>query len=310
MIERQRRGNMKCKKCGHEINEGDLFCENCGSKVEKEEKVETRSKTKKGKLNPKIIAIVAVAIIVVLGGGFFVYSNFINDKPKTDNEKTVEKDSDKKESKLKISPEKMEIEVGENQFIECDEKDVTYRSADTKIATVSSSGRVKGISGGQTTITIKSGDKKTTCKVVVTDNRIIVSSLLATSTLVQGNYDYSVNNLIDQNKATTWSEGASDVGIGETVTFNFENKCTVKSINIVNGYCKSEDLYYKNARVKTLTVLFGDSEEQISVEDLYDQNQTIKFASEHVTNQIVLRIDEVYPGNKYSDTCVSEINFN
>ena len=27
---------MKCKNCGHEIQQGDLFCENCGAKVEPE----------------------------------------------------------------------------------------------------------------------------------------------------------------------------------------------------------------------------------------------------------------------------------
>ncbi|WRK52021.1 zinc ribbon domain-containing protein [Coprobacillaceae bacterium CR2/5/TPMF4] len=24
---------MKCKNCGHEIQQGDLFCENCGAKL-------------------------------------------------------------------------------------------------------------------------------------------------------------------------------------------------------------------------------------------------------------------------------------
>lgn len=162
---------MKCKNCGHEVREGDLFCENCGSKIEVEMSRSNRNKVQAKKVDPKILAIIIVSILVVLGGGFFVYTNFIaDDKPEYQGESTVEEGSDEKDeddSELKISPKKMEIEVGDNEFIECDAKKVTYRSADSKIATVSSSGRVKGIKPGETTITVKSGDKKATCKVVV-----------------------------------------------------------------------------------------------------------------------------------------------
>ena len=28
---------MKCKNCGHEVNENDVYCSHCGTKLEKEE---------------------------------------------------------------------------------------------------------------------------------------------------------------------------------------------------------------------------------------------------------------------------------
>lgn len=163
---------MKCKNCGHEIHQGDLFCENCGTKVEPEltrSSKNAQNKQNKG-IDVKIIIIAVIAVLVIGGGGFFVYQNFIaNDKPEytVQDSKKDSKDSDSKSSKLKVSPDELEIEVGENQFLDCNQDDVTYKSSDRNIATVSDSGRVKGIKAGETKVTVTYGDQKVTCKVVV-----------------------------------------------------------------------------------------------------------------------------------------------
>ena len=209
---------------------------------------------------------------------------------------------------LEITPEKMEIDVGENQFIETNLKDVTFKSDDHNIATVSDSGRVKGIKNGTTTITVTAGNQKKTCQVTVKSSQAVITAINASSTLMQENYDYSANNLIDQNNSTAWSDGIDGDGIGETLTFVFEQESSINEINILNGYCKSEDLYYKNSRIKKVTLIFDDGEEQIDIEDIYNQSQSFKLANQHQSKQMVLRIDEVYTGNKYSDTCVSEIS--
>lgn len=47
------------------------------------------------------------------------------------------------------------------------DENITYRSSNTKIATVTSKGVVKGIKKGTATITVQSGSKKLTCKVTV-----------------------------------------------------------------------------------------------------------------------------------------------
>ena len=44
---------------------------------------------------------------------------------------------------------------------------VTYTSSNKKIATVTSGGVIKGLKKGTATITIRSGSKRTTCKVTV-----------------------------------------------------------------------------------------------------------------------------------------------
>ena len=166
---------MKCKNCGHEIQQGDLFCENCGAKIEPEltrSSKNAQNKQSKG-IDVKIIIIAVIAVLVIGGGGFFVYQNFIaNDKPEYTAQESEEdrKDSDSKSSKLKVSPDELEIEVGENQFLDCNQDNVTYKSKDRNIATVSDSGRVKGIKAGETEVTVTYGDQKVTCKVVVKED--------------------------------------------------------------------------------------------------------------------------------------------
>ena len=288
---------MKCPKCGFENEKASSFCENCGTKLGK-----NRIDNKK----IKIIIITLIIVIVVGSGGYFLYQNvFKNDKPEYDTNKQVTKEQT---TSLEITPEKMEIDVGENQFIETNLKAVTFKSDDHNIATVSDSGRVKGIKNGTTTITVTAGNQKETCQVTVKSSQAVITAINASSTLMQENYDYSANNLIDQNNSTAWSDGIDGDGIGETLTFVFEQESSINEINILNGYCKSEDLYYKNSRIKKVTLIFDDGEEQIDIEDIYNQSQSFKLANQHQSKQMVLRIDEVYTGNKYSDTCVSEIS--
>lgn len=288
---------MKCQKCGFENKKASLFCENCGAKLEKN-KIDSKK--------IKIIIIALIAVIVVGTGGYFLYKNNLKTaQPEYDTGKQVTKE---KTDSLEISPEKMEIEVGENQFIETNLKDVTFKSDNHNIATVSDSGRVKGIKSGTTTITVTANNQEKTCQITVKPNQAVITAINASSTLMQENYDYSANNLIDHNNSTAWCDGIDGDGIGETLTFIFEEESPISEINILNGYCKSEDLYYKNSRIKKLTLIFDDGEEQINIEDVYNQSQRIKLTNKHQSKQMILRIDEIYAGSKYSDTCISEIS--
>lgn len=62
---------------------------------------------------------------------------------------------------------------------------------------------------------------------------------------------YSANWLSDKNVSTAWVEGVSGNGIGEYVLIELENTFPEK-IHINNGYQKTESLYFKNNRPKTL----------------------------------------------------------
>ena len=101
------------------------------------------------------------------------------------------------------------------------------------------------------------------------------------------------------------------VGIGEseTITICFDANCRVSGMRINAGYQKSADLYSKNSRPSVLRVIYTDgSTEDCALQDINGM-QEIHFSREMVTGSISLMIVSVYPGTKYSDTVISEIQF-
>ncbi|MBE9509254.1 MAG: hypothetical protein IMY71_00125 [Bacteroidetes bacterium] len=63
--------------------------------------------------------------------------------------------------------------------------------------------------------------------------------------------EYGAHNLFDKDAATAWVEGVKGDGIGESVYIGMGDRLNEK-ICIVNGYQKSQSLYFKNNRPKTL----------------------------------------------------------
>ena len=133
--------------------------------------------------------------------------------------------------------------------------------------------------------------------------------LRASSTLPgQGAKSYSVSHLNDQNPMTAWVEGKSDYGIGEY----FEIKA-VDLNTIYNGYQSSPTNWLNNSRVKkfkvyknnqpicylVLTDEMGNQRFDLPVNKDYDWDHLSTFRFE---------IMEVYPGNKWPDVAISEMD--
>ena len=119
---------------------------------------------------------------------------------------------------------------------------------------------------------------------------------------------YVAHNAIDGSTSTAWVEGVEGDGIGESISITFDNnENEIDAICVRNGYEKSEDIFYKNNRIKEASVEFEDG--SIEYFELMDHgyDQIVFFDSPHWGNSIVLTIESVYPGSRYSDTCVSEI---
>lgn len=139
---------------------------------------------------------------------------------------------------------------------------------------------------------------------------IKIAEITSSSTLQQAGYNYSPNNLIDGAYHTCWCEGVEGDGINEKVVFKLEDEAKIDRVSIVNGFDKSESLYLKNNRIKTLTLIFDDGEEVIELEDSYNCYQTIKLDKEHISSKLIVQINSVYAGSEYQDTCISEIKIN
>ncbi|OHD57037.1 MAG: hypothetical protein A2Y33_08910 [Spirochaetes bacterium GWF1_51_8] len=69
-----------------------------------------------------------------------------------------------------------------------------------------------------------------------------------------------------------------------------------------NGYLKQDDLYFKNARINEMLI---NGKKYFLIDT--PSPQTVKFDTTFKTNILSIEIVSVYPGTKYSDICMSEI---
>lgn len=136
------------------------------------------------------------------------------------------------------------------------------------------------------------------------DTTLCASSVLAPA---QGN-TYGPRNLIDGDDKTAWVEGSSGQGVGEFVVLEFDQARTVRGLTIRNGYDKSPDIFAKNSRVKDIELRFpsGDSIGATLKDQPGPQHLALSQPIQAKWVEIVIR--SVYPGTKYSDTAINEID--
>ncbi len=139
---------------------------------------------------------------------------------------------------------------------------------------------------------------------------IYSTSQLATQIYNNQTYDYSPNKAVDNALSTCWSEGAVGDGSGESLTLLFDNIYKINEIRIWNGLCASEDLFYKNSRLRVISIAFSDGHAfDFECRDGWNNRENVITLPNSVeTSSIVITIRSVYEGEKYGDTCISEIS--
>ena len=130
---------------------------------------------------------------------------------------------------------------------------------------------------------------------------------------------YGLQNAFDQNPATSCVENTdNDLMTIEIPLANAENGKPFKKIAVINGYAASKNLYEANNSVKEIG-FYGFKpvvvDDEIFVE--LSKKQSILCASSNLNYQVfdlsdkfyTLKVDSFYKGTKYSDTCLTELNF-
>ncbi|MBN1523382.1 MAG: nicotine adenine dinucleotide glycohydrolase [Spirochaetales bacterium] len=149
-------------------------------------------------------------------------------------------------------------------------------------------------------------------------NSIDIEWISASSELVEaqygGDYLYPPINMLDGDFSTTWCEAdKGGSGLGETITLQFKEPVSFDEIQIVNGFVSGNDYYKKNNRVATITLTQVAGEhfqnKQYTLRDNTPTWQSIRFGLNQTAQTITIRIDEVFRGYKYDDTCMSDIRF-
>ncbi|MCL2704372.1 MAG: hypothetical protein FWE91_12345 [Defluviitaleaceae bacterium] len=140
-----------------------------------------------------------------------------------------------------------------------------------------------------------------------------IGEIYVSQTLQSDNNRYSVHNLFDRNLGTVWA--ADNNGIGTVFEIKIKGESyEALTLGILNGFIRTEELYYDNARIKTLKIeeLSLGYERVIEFANIpYDQIlKELPIASAEIFEigrNVRLTILDVYPGRKYNDVCISQI---
>lgn len=126
---------------------------------------------------------------------------------------------------------------------------------------------------------------------------------------------YKALNANDLSYRTAWVEGKLDEGIGEYLEYYFKNNSPrVTKIIISNGYMKSETTWKNNNRVKKLKLyingkVFGVLNLEDSRRDQVFEIGTFGHNKNGTDLIMKFEIIEVYKGEKFNDTAITEIYF-
>jgi len=121
---------------------------------------------------------------------------------------------------------------------------------------------------------------------------------------------YGPSNLFAGSDSVAWVEGKSGHGIGEWIAIEFESMRTVRSVVVRNGYQKSNDIFQKNNRVRQMRVLFSQGETHtLTLQDRFG-SELHSFPKPIQAYWVKFVIDDVWAGNKYSDTAITKLLVN
>ncbi len=144
------------------------------------------------------------------------------------------------------------------------------------------------------------------------EHQISELTVTASSQDREGNHSYEVGNLTDGKTETAWAEGVGGVGINEYITVSFRKNYIVTKIGMIPGYAKVMndkygDRFLKNPRIKKAQFYFSDNTvQEMEFKDSREMQYKVLLPGIR-TGFVRIVIEEVYPGEEWDDTSISEI---
>jgi len=158
-----------------------------------------------------------------------------------------------------------------------------------------------------------------------------LDSIYVSKTLDNNTQKYGIKNALDRNRDVAWA--ASMNGKPPQIEFIMDDRMSNLQIGILNGYVKSEKLYYDNARIKKLKVevlttneatAYTSKEKIVEEHEVYEfkdipyrdiekkdtvELMEILYCGYCADRPIRLTVLETYPGRKYNDVVISGLYF-
>lgn len=143
--------------------------------------------------------------------------------------------------------------------------------------------------------------------------RPLFTSADASASVSSDTYNYSPQAVLDGSPDTAWNCPKQD---GSWIMLYSAERQFVQGIRILNGYTAFNSeygwIYGLNSRPKSISVAFSDgSSFDYLLDDIFIEGkyvyQSLDFGEVKETSFIKILVNSVYPGSKWSDICISEI---
>lgn len=270
---------MKCPNCGREVDDRKERCPYCGKNL----KVEKEARRMKRIGGLAIVAILLAGAVVFVGA-----ARGLDGNPFTSG----------------------------NQMLTSAVEDESTVVSSSSASTASSS--AEDTEGGSTDASSGSDTAEEPLTAELSEDQevidlagysqVTVASAEATSVMPanDGSDIYRADSAADGDETTSWQEGESGDGTGSTLTFHFDREYSVRYIVMKLGNWRTDDLYEENNRPQTLTIMFGDESVEVTVPD-EKKEVCVTLSRDVKASDVTFRVDSVYSGTKYDDTCIAEI---
>ena len=108
---------------------------------------------------------------------------------------------------------------------------------------------------------------------------------------------YTIQNAFDKNPETAYVENTED----NEITISIFSDKKIKRVGIINGFVKSPNLYESNNRIREMYI----NDKIFELKDVHSKD--FVFFGIPLSSDIYIQTVELYKGNRYSDTCIAEI---
>lgn len=276
---------MKCPKCGHKVDYRKMRCPHCGASL-KVEREATRLK--------RFGALAVVAILLAGSIVFVIGARGLEGNPFRSGNQMLESAAraNSNESTASVSSASTESAVSTPEETDA-EGSISSETENTKSATEELTAELTD----DHDIMDLSGYAKAAVK-----------SAEATSVMPanDGSNIYRAESACDGDEVTSWQEGERGDGIGSTLTMHLDREYSIRYLILKLGNWRSDNLYQANNRPQTLSIMMGDESVQVTFPD-EKKAFCVKLSRDVKASDVTFRVDSVYSGTKYDDTCIAEI---
>lgn len=275
---------MKCPKCGRNVSNNRKRCPYCGQNLEAEREAHRLK---------RFGALAIVAILLAGSTAFVAAARGLEGNPFRSGNQMLSSAvrSESREETASVSSSSDKVQEGQSigeASAAASSEETGPEEAEKLTAELTEDQEITDLSG-YSPVTVKSAD---------------ATSVMPAN---DGSNIYRAESAVDGDEKTSWQEGERGDGIGSTLSLHFDREYRVRYIVMKLGNWRSDNLYRENNRPKTLSLMFGEESVQVTVPD-EKKEVCVTLSRDVKASDMTVRIDDVYSGSKYDDTCIAEIS--